>query len=213
MTSVRHASALRKPLQRLALDQDGVSAVEFALLLPLMLMLYLGGFEISQAVSADRKTVSAAYTLGDLVSQSKCVSQTIDIPNYFIIANEVIYPFSPNNLVATVSGVKVLKNGTASVDWSVSNTSGKARTKDEVVTSSIPSALLPNPNDAAAQDSYLIWAETSYTYTPTFGSGLTGTLTLGKLDLGEKIFLRPRQPDAASWEGLGVTLQASGACT
>ena len=36
---------------RLASDQRGVSAVEFAMLLPLMLSLYLGGVEVSQGVA------------------------------------------------------------------------------------------------------------------------------------------------------------------
>ena len=46
---------MRRPLRRLLRDQRGVSAVEFAMLLPLMITLYLGGVEVSQAIAIDRK--------------------------------------------------------------------------------------------------------------------------------------------------------------
>ena len=46
-------------LSSLAGDQRGVSAVEFALLLPLMLALYLGVVEVSQGIGADRKVIDA----------------------------------------------------------------------------------------------------------------------------------------------------------
>ena len=56
-------------LGRLAGDERGVSAVEFAMLLPLMLTLYLGAVEISQGIGADRKVTLTARTVADLVSQ------------------------------------------------------------------------------------------------------------------------------------------------
>ena len=67
-------------LRGFAADQNGVSAVEFAILLPLMLTLYLGGVEISQAVSADRKTTLVAHTVGDLTAQAANVQrgETVD---------------------------------------------------------------------------------------------------------------------------------------
>ena len=52
-----------------ARDERGVSAVEFALLLPLMLALYLGAVELSQGIAADRKVTLTSRTVADLVSQ------------------------------------------------------------------------------------------------------------------------------------------------
>src|SRR6202012_1951113 len=87
-------SCMRVPLLARLLafvaDQRGVSAVEFAILLPLMLTLYLGGAEISQAVSADRKTTLVAHTVGDLTAQASNVASS-DITNTFSAATAVAY--------------------------------------------------------------------------------------------------------------------------
>ena len=46
------ARAIGAGLRRLLRDKRGVSAVEFAMLLPLMVTLYLGGVEVSQAIAS-----------------------------------------------------------------------------------------------------------------------------------------------------------------
>src|SRR5262249_58175389 len=96
-------------LRRFAADRSGVSAIEFAILLPLMLTLYFGGVEVSQAVSADRKNTLVAHTVGDLVSQSTnvtCCNSTDDVTNIFNAAQWVIYPFGRNNPKSAVSRVR-----------------------------------------------------------------------------------------------------------
>jgi Flp pilus assembly protein TadG len=61
-------------MRRLLRDKRGISAVEFAMLLPLMVTLYLGGVEVSQAVAVDRKVTLVARSLGDLVAQATNVT-------------------------------------------------------------------------------------------------------------------------------------------
>ena len=171
-------------LRGFAADQDGVSAVEFAILLPLMLTLYLGGVEISQAVSADRKTTLVAHTIGDLTAQSSNVTSTgsnPDISNFFSAASKVAYPFASSSLKATISSVCIDSTGThATIGWSQANANGTARGLGVDVTSHIPAALMV-PNTS------LIWGEASYAYKPTIGWTITGTL-----NLSDQFFLRPR---------------------
>ena len=62
MNFARLAVRVRRPLRRLLRDERGVSAVEFAMLLPLMVTLYLGGVEVSQAIAVDRKVTLIART-------------------------------------------------------------------------------------------------------------------------------------------------------
>lgn len=63
-------------LKRFGLARDGVSAVEFALILPFMLTLYLGGAELGDGFAMQFKATLAARTVADLTSQ--CGNNTLD---------------------------------------------------------------------------------------------------------------------------------------
>jgi Flp pilus assembly protein TadG len=173
---------LRKRGTSLAADQRGVSAVEFAMLLPLMLALYLGGVEVSQAVSVDRKVTLTARAVADLVAQATTVSST-DMSNILDAATAVAAPFPVASLKVTVSQVKIDAQGNATIEWSdARNTS--ARPVNQVVT--VPTALnVPN--------TWLIWGEVQYNYTPTIGYVITGTMTLK-----DQIYMRPRLSDSVT---------------
>ena len=108
---IRNIRLMRAPLRRFAADQRGVSAVEFAILLPLMLTMYLGGVEISQAVSADRKTTLVAHTIGDLTAQASNVTSA-DMSNVLNAGAAVAYPFPSSNLRETVTAVCINSTGT-----------------------------------------------------------------------------------------------------
>jgi Flp pilus assembly protein TadG len=189
---IRHSirSIMPRQLRRFAADQGGVSAVEFAILLPLMLTMYLGGVEISQAVSADRKTTLVAHTVGDLTAQASNVT-TADMTNVLNAGAAVAYPYSASNLKSTVTAVCIDSTGTkATVLWS-KTLNGTARSG--TVTSLIPSALM-------VASTSLIWGEASYAYKPTIGWTITGTL-----NLSDKFFLRPRLSSS-------VTLDSAAGC-
>ena len=178
-------------LRRFAADQGGVSAVEFAILLPLMLTMYLGGVEVSQAVSADRKTTLVAHTVGDLTAQVTNV-QTNDVTNIFNAGSAVATPFASTNLSMTLTSVCINGAGTAAtVGWSQTQ-GGTAHSG--TVTTSIPTALM-------IANTSLIWGEATYNYRPTIGWTITGTLTLR-----DKFFLRPRLSCSVTLNG------ASGCC-
>ena len=69
---VRRASVLRVArfwLKFFIRDERGVSAVEFALLLPLMVLIYAGVVDVSRGVDANRKVSRIASVVGDLVSR------------------------------------------------------------------------------------------------------------------------------------------------
>jgi Flp pilus assembly protein TadG len=190
MTQETIHSIMPAPLRRFAADQDGVSAVEFAILLPLMLTLYLGGVEVSQAVSADRKTTLVAHTVGDLTAQASNVT-TADMTNVLNASSAVAYPFAAANLTVTVSSVCINSTGTvATIAWS-KTLHGTVRSG--TVTSLIPSALM-------VASTSLVWGEAKYAYRPTIGWTITGTL-----NLGDKFFLRPRLSNS-------VTLDSASGC-
>ena len=176
------AQDLRRRFGGLASDERGVSAVEFAMLLPLMLSLYLGAVEVSQGIGADRKVTLTARTVADLVSQVTSVSNN-DMTNSLNAASSVMTPFSSTNLKVVVSSVKIDAQGKATIDWS-DTLNGTARTKGSTVT--LPSALtIPN--------SWLIWSEVEYNYKPVIGYVITGSM-----NLKDQIYMRPRMSDAVA---------------
>ena len=61
-------------------DRRGASAIEFALIAPLMLGLYIGCVEISDGVAADRKVTLTAGALANLTAQVTTIS-TVDMDN------------------------------------------------------------------------------------------------------------------------------------
>ena len=174
--------SIGRRLRRLVGDEHGVSAIEFALLLPLMVSLYLGAVEMSQGIAADRKVTLTARSIGDLVSQVSSINNT-DMTNALNAAGAVMAPFPLGNLKVTVSSVKIDANGVATVDWS-DTLNGTARTKGSTVT--LPAAL-------SVASTSLIWSEVQYTYKPVVGYVITGTLTLK-----DQIYMRPRLSDSVA---------------
>jgi Flp pilus assembly protein TadG len=161
-------------LGRIARDTRGVSAVEFALLAPVMIGLYLGCVEISQGVSADRKVSLVTAALANLSAQVTTIS-TADMTNILDASGAIISPYSSNLLKMTVTCLKIDANKNVTVKWSA--TRGGTANSGSMT---IPSAL-------AVANSQLILSEASYAYTPTVGYTISGTLTLS-----DKMYMSPR---------------------
>jgi Flp pilus assembly protein TadG len=169
-------------LPRFYRDQDGMSAVEFAMVLPLLLTLYLGAVEISQAVGVDRKVTLTSRTVADLASQSSSLASS-DMQNILNAFAAVIAPYDPSQLKVTVSEVNIDNNGNATVRWSCT-LGGAAHAVGSAVT--LPSSL----NVASTS---LIWGEAAYIYKPVIGYVVTGTL-----NLSDQIYMRPRLSNSVS---------------
>jgi Flp pilus assembly protein TadG len=196
MTQEGIHSFMAGKLRCFAGDEHAVSAIEFALLLPLMITLYLGGVEVSQAVSADRKATLVAHTVGDLVAQMTNATTAAgpnSVDDVLAAASTVAYPLS--GLRITVSSVCIDATGQiATIAWSRATQNATARSG--TVTSSIDSRLMGTANAGTS----LIWGEASYDYRPTVGWTITGVLTMS-----DKSLSRPRQ-------GKSITLDGAHAC-
>jgi Flp pilus assembly protein TadG len=154
----------------------GVSAVEFALLLPVMVTMYLGSVEVGTGLSVQFKTTLAARTVADLASQYKQInnSQMSDILG---AATAVLTPYTGAAKVI-VSEVTTDSHGNATVAWSDANANATARAVGSSVTL---------PTNVGAANITLIWGEVTYPYNPQFGWVLTGTI-----NMYQNIFFYPR---------------------
>ncbi len=68
--------------KRVLKNKDGVAAIEFAFVAPVMIALYLGLAEVSLLISADRNVSHAASVTGDLATQEENLSTT-DVEDIF----------------------------------------------------------------------------------------------------------------------------------
>jgi Flp pilus assembly protein TadG len=158
-------------------DREGTSAIEFAILAPLLISLYFGCVEITDGIAADRKVTLTAGALANLTSQSQTISAD-GMTNILNASAAIIKPYSVGNLAATITCLKIDADGNAKVKWSAT-LNGTARAENSSVT--LPDAALAIPNSS------LVWSEVTYNYTPVVGYTITGTLPLS-----DQMFMTPR---------------------
>jgi Flp pilus assembly protein TadG len=178
-------------------DRAGVSALEFAFVLPLMLTIYIGSFEISQGLSAKTKVSQTARTVTDLVSRSGLVQSgppstsvisTAQMTDIFSATNTIMSPFTITSaqFVLVVSIINVDQNGNATIGASCASDGNTYYTPGQSVT--IPAGLVP-----ANTVGYLIWGTASYTYSPFLVRGGAPFYTMvGPVSLSDQMYMSPR---------------------
>jgi Flp pilus assembly protein TadG len=210
----QQAARLGRALSRLPLrrDQRGVAAVEFALLLPVMLTLYIGSVEVSQSLNANRRVVLLARTIADLTTQSPKMTAA-DVTGVIAAASAVLAPLSTSPARIRITSVAISGSGSpdpkvvnpASVCWSFQQGWSAYARGTILDQTQIPPALRSEPGTS------LIMAEVEYPYQPVIGYVLTGSLTLN-----ERIYMRPRMSTYIERSDLpsnGIPNPTTGPCT
>lgn len=160
-------------LAKFARQTRAVAAVEFAIVLPLMLVLYIGAVEVSTLITADRRVTTIAGTVGDLVSRRNASIDTALLDDYFAAAEAIVAPFTTTGLTQVVTCVRVAADGRATVVWSRGYNGGTARE---------PDSAYPLPADTEmnhlARGGYVIAAEVGYSFSPYLGLVMEGPFRL-----------------------------------
>lgn len=184
-------SRLHDQIRRLSVDTRGVAAVEFVMLVPLMLMICFGTIQVSTAVAVDRKVSQTARTLSDLISQAPVTGITnTDISNAFGTSKAILSPYSSTPLQAIITQVYIDPTTlTAKVKWSKAS-NATAHACNTVVT--VPSALL-------VSGTYLIMSEVTYAYTPIVGYDITTKFTSATFTMSDQMYARPRNAPSVDY--------------
>lgn len=115
-----------RKLRRFRRDKKGLAAVEFALILPVMITLFFGIVELSMALAARADVTNMASIAADLVAQESTLTSQ-DMANVFAASSAILYPYSTTP--ATITVYSIIDNGTSAgqVLWSCTKTgSGNA---------------------------------------------------------------------------------------
>ena len=170
----------RALLARFWRGHDGVAAVEFAMILPIMLLVYLGSMEGSALITMDRRVQTISNSVGDLVARGKDKVSTSEIDDYFAASNIILAPYSTSGLVQRVVSVQVDKDGKGVVRWS--RDSGKKVPYAKGTPFKLPAEITD-----IAREGFVIVAEATIPYTP-----LTGLVFDQKYTLYRENFYMPR---------------------
>lgn len=179
--------------RKFSTDTDAVAATEFAIVVPFMLVLLVGGVELGDGMAINVKVSATAHSVADMVTQNTTLSTT-QMQNILTGASAIIapYPINGNQLNVTVSEISSDASGNLTLQWSQSyngTSFGPGRPGIGSSTSpaygalSLPTSLngtvgsasdVNNQND---QVSYIV-SEVSYAYTPNLGYTISGTVSL-----------------------------------
>ncbi|MCR9268822.1 MAG: TadE/TadG family type IV pilus assembly protein [Henriciella sp.] len=165
--------------RKLKKSEDGISAVEFALIAPLMAIIYFGCIELSLMMTLDRKVTGATAALGDLTSRAASVNND-DLTDIFEATRMIM---QPNDMTKSRMRITSLyeDSGDVKVAWS-DGCNMAAYAEDQQIT--IPANLIP-------EDGTLIMSEIEYDYDSGIGYFFTTSKTLS-----DTFYLRPRRVDS-----------------
>lgn len=125
-------------------DRSGVAAVEFAIILPSLLLLYVGTVEVGQGLTVARKLNNAAVVTADLMAQSESLS-TDDMKDIFAAAKATLAPYDTSDLKIQAC-VIATAGATQKVKW-CSAVNDVVPAKGATPQTPVPSALLESGVD------------------------------------------------------------------
>lgn len=169
-------------LRTWARDTRGVAAIEFAFIVPILILLYFGMVEFCQGYMALKRTGHTASMVADIVSRTNAITKQ-QAEDVLDIGDLIIGPFPTTNLRQRVASVTRVNATTYQVDWSVGIGEGMT-TKMTVADAKIPADLL-------AVGETTIVAEANYDYKSPFSNMLPKAVRVATTF--ERIaYLRPR---------------------
>jgi len=174
---MRSLRTLAKSLRSFHRDHRGMAATEFALITPLLITLYFGVTELTDALVVNTRVTRVASTAADLVGQDTSITNA-EMDNIFSALDSIMFPYPNDATTIVISSLVDAGNGQVKVDWSSAH-NGSARGKNSYVT--IPSGLL-------ASGGSVIYAEVTHNYSSPAGQLIYGTITMS-----DEFFVRPRR--------------------
>jgi len=164
--------------RRFIASTRGVAAIEIAVIAPVLMLLLLASFDAGNAIAIDMKVRSADFTLASITNQYTTGNNSIQSSDMAAITGStsaVLSPYSGAPVIVTISQIKQTSASNAIVSWSYS-LNGTAYAQGSAW-KTLPSQFTTT-NSCNSYPCYLIFAEVSYTFTPMFGSFITGPITL-----------------------------------
>ncbi|SFJ71868.1 Flp pilus assembly protein TadG [Caulobacter sp. UNC279MFTsu5.1] len=169
---------MTRRLSRFWRDRRGVSAVEFALIAPVLILFYFGMAELTEAMMAQRRLSHLTSSIGDVVARDQKLTDA-RVADLFSVGQVLMSPFPASSLRMCLVSIASDAQGKDVVVWSEkSNAPLNCPSAGAVV--DIPVSVLP-----AGQS--VIMSKASYEYNSMFKAVIPQTLTFRRT-----YYLKPR---------------------
>lgn len=158
---------LRKIWRRCSfmVDHTGVVAIEFALTIPIWIILLLGSTDAAYMMILTQRVDRVAYSVTDIVTQSEMVSIT-DLDNILLAASQLMQPFTFGaDGVVIITSVHKPTGQPMKITWQHTGGGSLARGSKIGVTGGMPS--LPNGLVIGDNENIII-SEVYYYFRPMF---------------------------------------------
>ncbi|MDG4892032.1 MULTISPECIES: TadE/TadG family type IV pilus assembly protein [unclassified Mesorhizobium] len=191
------AGALRRvsaKVERFCRDRRGVAAIEFAFIVPVLLIMYFITMEASQAIETSKKVSRIGSMVADLVTQQQTVVKA-DLDAMMQIGTSTLQPYNRSLPTIIITGIQITDEASPKVQvaWSrklVGTTYSADAAKGSITT--VPSTL-------NIRNTFLVRVESDLGYKPIITWSASNSQTLGltsafnNISMSETYYLRPRR--------------------
>lgn len=186
---------MRQPARRIlsfTRDQKGLAAVEFALIAPVLLLIYFGAVDLTNWYMAHRRLVVAGSTIADLTTQNAGTVTGTQIGQYWTAVGDIIAPLTTSNVNLTIRDYRK-DGGSAKRQWSYTRGADCSGAPDAAALLAIATSEMTEAND-------ILIAEVCTTIQPL----VLSVFKFKGVTMTYQISMRPR---------LGKTLDCTSGCS
>lgn len=166
-------------LRRFARAKTGLAALEFAILLPMMVLALFGSIDLIDTLNANKRAQNVTSSISDVVARDTEVSDA-EVTGLWSAIDILMYPNTSTDMQIRVSSVTIPTADTATIVWSEGHGGYAPRAANSTVT--LPAAMM----NAGTS---VIMTETIYNYHPPLG------FLFPTINLTHTAYRRSRQVD------------------
>ncbi|MDA8870214.1 pilus assembly protein [Rhizobiaceae bacterium] len=162
--AISRALHARLPLDRFRQDDKGIAMVEFAMVLPFLVALWLGLAMLADMENTSTRVSRVTATIGDIVAQSSEVTDD-DLDKTFRAAEAFMGTEKASKLQMYVVGLKIDEDGKVTVAWSRGKNLTDVPLPQEDAPYTVPANLT-----VGAENTFLVAAYGKFIHQPLYGS-------------------------------------------
>ena len=170
---------MREILRRFGASEQGIAAVEFAIIAPMMIFLLFGSVELIDVMNTNKRAQNVAASLADVVARDTEVTND-EVTNLWAAVDVLMFPDDGASMQLRLTSITIVNATTARVVWS----EGRGMTGLPV------NSVVDLPDQMMQPGTSVIMTETTYPYASSLGF-----LIEGPMNLEHEAFRRSRLVD------------------